>query len=177
MLNLHFMSFTFSLYSFQPGHNGPQSCQLRNLPEQDVPEDEMDFHNIDWAELMDKPGKIAACLPFSLLEFRRQRKLMKHRGVEGDFINITYMCNFIKERPASRQAKQKAGHVAAVQAQQAVTDQANFNKSRVGKNALNTAVSSCGCMYQCQMQRFEALPGKLFISLTKGGAHSNNKRE
>jgi hypothetical protein len=100
---------------------------------------------------------------------------VKHRGVEGDFINITYMCNFTKERHASRQAKQKAGHVAAVQAQQEVRDQANLPRSRVGKNALNTAVSSCGCLYRCQMQRFEALPGKLFISLTNGGAHSNKE--
>jgi hypothetical protein len=78
-------------------------------------------------------------------------KLVKHRGVEGDFINITYMCNFTKERHASRQAKQKAGHVATVQAKQAVMDQANLLRSRVGKNALNTAVSSCGYLYRRQM--------------------------
>jgi hypothetical protein len=43
------------------------------------------------------------------------------------------------------------------------------------KNALNTAVSSCGCLYCCQMQCFEALPGKLFISLTKSRTHSNKE--
>jgi hypothetical protein len=42
------------------------SCALRNPSEQDVPEDEMDFHNIVWVELREKPCKIAACLPFSL---------------------------------------------------------------------------------------------------------------
>jgi hypothetical protein len=46
------------------------------------------------------------------------------------------MCAFKKERHASRQAKQKAGHVAAVHAKQALTDQASFPRSRVGKNAL-----------------------------------------
>jgi hypothetical protein len=100
-------------------------------------------------------------------------KLVKYRGKEGGYINMTYMCNFTKER----QAKQTTGHVAAVQAKQAVTDQANLPRPRVSKNVLNTAVSSCGCLYRFQMQRFEALPGKLFISFSKGGTRSNGEGE
>jgi hypothetical protein len=53
------------------------SCALRNLPEQDVPEDEMDFHIIAWAGLSDRPGEIAACLAFSLArvaQFRMNKK-------------------------------------------------------------------------------------------------------